>query len=408
MSTPAENQRKSIDTINALVPEKVEQALGILDEVGVDMWITFADKKGPGQGDPIHEIIFGERDLGGGILILTRRGERIALVSGLDVAIPPMTGVWDQVVACHRDERQKLVETIERLKPQTIALNYSTRFPKADGLSHGKYLWLAETLQGTPYAGRLCSAEDIIVRLRGRKSPGEVAGIKAAIARTDEIFQAVRPYVRAGRTGRELYNFMLAEVDRQGLATSWSRDYCPIVTVGPVAPIGHTPPNDAALQPGWTLQIDFGVQYMGFCGDFQRMWYLLEDGETAPPVDVQHLFETVRRGVDAIIETLGPGVPTWKPAEAALEVLTGAGYPPFQYGVGHALGRSVHDGTPGLGRRQPDSPEWLMEPGNVFTAEGLETLVEGRGWVSLEDDVLITDSGRVVLTPQQREFWLVS
>jgi len=217
----------------------------------------------------------------------------------------------------------------------------------------------------------------------------------------------VRPYIRAGRTGREIYDFMLTEVDRQGLATSWSRDYCPIVTVGPVAPIGHTPPTDAVLQRGWTLQVDFGVQYLGFCGDFQRMWYLLDDNEIAPPPDVQRLFDTVRRGVDAIIENLGPGIPTWKPAEVALEVLTGAGYPPFQYSVGHALGRSVHDGTPGLSRRQPDAPEWLMEPGNVFTAEGLETLIEGCGWISLEDDVLVTESGHAVLTPQQREFWLV-
>lgn len=407
MSTPATNQQKALETINALVPEKVEQALGILDEVGVDMWLTFAEKKGPGQGDPVHEIIFGERDLGGGILALTRSGERIALVSGLDVAIPPATGVWDQVVPCGGDQPQKLIEIIERLKPRTIALNYSTRFPKADGLSHGKYLWLTDALQGTPYADRLCSAEDIIIRLRGRKTPGEIAGIRAAIAKTDEIFQAVRPYIRAGRTGREIYDFMLTEVDRQGLATSWSRDYCPIVTVGPVAPIGHTPPTDAVLQRGWTLQVDFGVQYLGFCGDFQRMWYLLDDNEIAPPPDVQRLFDTVRRGVDAIIENLGPGIPTWKPAEVALEVLTGAGYPPFQYSVGHALGRSVHDGTPGLSRRQPDAPEWLMEPGNVFTAEGLETLIEGCGWISLEDDVLVTESGHAVLTPQQREFWLV-
>ena len=65
-------------TINALVPEKVEQAIKILNEVNVDVWVTFAEKKGFGQGDPVLELIFGERDLGGGILILTRDGQRIA------------------------------------------------------------------------------------------------------------------------------------------------------------------------------------------------------------------------------------------------------------------------------------------------------------------------------------------
>ena len=48
-----------------------------------------------------------------------------------------------------------------------------------------------------------------------------------------------------------------------------------------------------------------------------------------------------------------------------------------------------------------------MEVGNVFTAEGLETRLEGRGWISLEDDVLVTASGREVLTTQQRALWLI-
>ena len=49
----------------------------------------------------------------------------------------------------------------------------------------------------------------------------------------------------------------------------------------------------------------------------------------------------------------------------------------------------------------------LIEVGNVFTAEGLETLLEGRGWISLEDDVWVTQQGNEVLTTQQRELWLV-
>jgi Xaa-Pro aminopeptidase len=316
--------------------------------------------------------------------------------------------VWDQVIDYEGDMGSALVAQLDRLAPAALAVNYARYNPKADGLSHGRYLWLEGALSGTPYLERLVSAETLITKLRGRKSPGEVALIRQAIARTDEVFDTLKPFIKAGRTGREIYDFILEEVRRRGLETSWSRDHCPIVTVGPVAPIGHTPPGDAALQRGWTLQVDFGVKYNGFCADFQRMWYLLEDGEAAPPPEVQRLFDAVRRGVDAIIERLRPGVPTWQPAEAALAVLTGAGYPPFKYGVGHQLGRATHDGVPGLGRRREGAPEWFIEAGNVFTAEGLETFIEGRGWISLEDDVLVTAAGPEVLTTQQRELWLVS
>lgn len=394
--------------LNSLVPEKVEQAVRLMDELDIDAWITFTQKMGDAGGDAVYPIIFGDRDLGGGLLLLTRSGERIAMVGGLDVAIPRSTGVWDQVIDHQGEMGKPLVEALTRLNPARIAINYARSNPKADGLSHGKYLWLESVLAGTPFFERLVSAEDLITKLRGRKLPAEIRLLRSAIARTDEIFEAVKPFIKPGRTGREMYDFILEEVRRRGLETSWSRDHCPIVTVGPVAPIGHTPPGDAVLQRGWTLQIDFGVKYNGFCADFQRMWYVLEEGETAIPDEVQHLFDTVRCGVDAIIGQIKAGVPVWKPAEAALKVLTGAGYPAFKYGVGHQLGRATHDGGAGLGRRRDDMPDQVIEVGNVFTAEGLETFLEGRGWISLEDDVWVTEQGNEVLTTQQRSLWLVS
>jgi Xaa-Pro aminopeptidase len=393
--------------LNGLAAEKVDQAIALLNELNIDLWLTFTQKMGDAGGDPVYPIIFGDRDLGAGLLLITRHGERIAIVGGLDVAIPPATGIWDQVVEYKESLGKTLVEVLTRLDPAHIAINFARNNPKADGLSYGKYLWLTETLADTPFTERLISAENLITRLRGRKSPGEIALIKAAIARTDEVFEETSLFLAPGRTGREIYDFMLEVVRQRGLETAWSRDHCPIVTVGPVAPIGHTPPGNTVLQRGWTLQIDFGIKYKGFCGDFQRMWYVLEDGETAPPTEVLRLFDTVRRGVDAIIDNLKPGIPTWKPAEAAQAVLVGAGYPAFKYGVGHQLGRATHDGGQGLGRYREGQPESLIEAGNVFTAEGLETLLEGRGWISLEDDVLITEMGNQVLTTQQRALWLV-
>lgn len=403
---PANYQDKTT-AFNALSAEKVEQAIALLDELDLDAWITFTQKMGDSGGDPVYPIIFGDRDLGAGLLLLTRAGERIALVGGLDVAIPRATGVWDQVIDHEGDMGRALITQLTRLNPARIAINYALHNVKADGLSHGRYLWLSQALSGTPFLDRLVSAEELITKLRGRKSPGEVALIRAAIAHTDDIFEQVRNFLQPGRTGREIYNFILNEVAQRGLETSWSRDHCPIVTVGPVAPIGHTPPGDTALQRGWTLQIDFGVKYNGFCADFQRMWYALRVGETAPPADVRQLFRAIRRGVDAIIEEIRPGAPVWKPAEAASRALAGEGLPGFKFGVGHQLGRATHDGSPGLIRRREDLPPWVMEPGNVFTAEGLETFLDGRGWISLEDDVLVTDTGNQVLTTQQRELWLI-
>ncbi|MCC7208199.1 MAG: hypothetical protein IT323_12900, partial [Anaerolineae bacterium] len=164
---------------NALAAEKVEQAIALMNALDIDVWLTFAQKMGDSGGDPVYPIIFGDRDLGAGLLILTRRGERIALVGGLDVAIPSATGVWDQVYDHQGRLDRSLVETLDRLGPQRIAINYARHNTKADGLSHGKYVWLQEALAGTPHLDRLVSAEELITRLRGCKSPGEVAMLRA-------------------------------------------------------------------------------------------------------------------------------------------------------------------------------------------------------------------------------------
>ncbi len=389
-----------------LMEAKVAQAIEIMGEVDIDVWLTFAQEMGDG-GDPVYPIIFGERDLGDGLLLLSRDGRRIAIVGGLDAAIPAATPTWNEIDVYKGSFRDALIAKLESISPRHIAVNFSRSNRKADGLSYGNFLRLQAALEGTRFADRLISAEPIIARLRSRKLAQEVALIREAIAETDEIFAELSAFLRPGLTGREIYEFVLESVDRRGVQPAWSRDHCPIATVGPVAPIGHTPPGDVPLERGWTLQVDFGIRKNGYCSDFQRMWYVLERGETHPPAEVTRLFDTIRRGIDTAIAHLGPGVPTWKCAQPVLDILTNAGYPPFQYSLGHQLGRAAHDGGPGLGFRREGAPESLLEPGWVVTVEGIETLVEGRGWVSLEEDVLITESGVDVLTTPQKAMWLI-
>ena len=266
-------------TQDILVAEKVSQAIAIMNELDIDAWLTFAQEVGDG-GDPTYPIIFGERDLGSDLLILTRQGGHIAIVGGLDMAIPPSTGVWDEVIVHGGDIKRVLLETLTRLEPRQIAINYSLRNVKADGLSYGKFLQLQQYLAGSPYLDRLISAQDIVTRLRARKSSTEVALIRAAIATTDEIFAALRTYLRAGMTGRDIYTFILNEVDRRGLRDFLEPRSLPGSHGGTGARDGHTPPGDVPLQRGWTLQVDLGVKQNGFCSDFQRMWYVLEAGET--------------------------------------------------------------------------------------------------------------------------------
>jgi Xaa-Pro aminopeptidase len=81
-----------------------------------------------------------------------------------------------------------------------------------------------------------------------------------------------------------------------------------------------------------------------YCSEIQRTVYLLAEGEHAASLEVQRGFETVRRAVEAAVVAMRPGVPGWDVDAAARSVITGAGYPEYKYGTGHALGRNAHDG----------------------------------------------------------------
>ena len=79
---------------------------------------------------------------------------------------------------------------------------------------------------------------------------------------------------------------MHAEVAARGLGYAWERDHCPAVNAGPDKEVGHSAPGDLRTSRGELLHVDFGVSRDDYCSDLQRVWYLLDEGETSPPEDV--------------------------------------------------------------------------------------------------------------------------
>lgn len=391
-----------------LIQEKIAQAVKILAELDIDLWLTFV-RETSAFADPVLPLIYGTDLTWQSALILTRRGECIAIVGRFEAETARRTQAYDQVIAYDEAIRPVLLQTLERLDPGKIAVNFSENDPVADGLSLGMYRVLEGYLQGTPFENRLLSAEDLIGALRGRKTPEEVDRIRAAVATTEEIYNATFYQVRPGVTELEIASFMHQQLDELGLDPAWDIEHCPTVNAGPDSQVGHVGPTDIRVERGHLVHFDFGVKQDDYCSDIQRVVYVLKEGEHAAPPVVERAFETVVRAIQEAVDAMKPGITGLKIDKIARSVTTGAGFPEYKYATGHHLGRSAHDGGGVLGplwERYGDSPNRVLEAGHVYTVEpGLA--VPGYGYIGLEEDVLVTAEGAVYLGQPQTSLILL-
>lgn len=393
----------------SLMQEKVNQAIEILKNQQIDLWLTFV-RETSGVRDPMLDFLIGPNDLTWpSALILSGKGEKIAIVGNLEKESVSRNNVFDTIIGYDTAVSGPLRETITRLDPEKIAVNTSRNNVHADGLTHAMYEILRDYLKETPYADRLVSAEPVINAMRGRKTPEELDRIRRAIEITEEIYKKTFDFIRVGMTEIEIGEYMHRLADEYQVGLAWPAENCPAVNSGPNSPIGHNGPTDIKVEPGHVIHFDFGVKYKDYCSDIQRLVYVLRDGETEAPAEVQRGFITIRTAIEKSREAMKPGATGNSIDVIAREILVDAGYPEYRHALGHQLGRVAHDGGALLGplwEKYGDDPKQELEVGQVFTIEpGLA--VPKYGYVALEEDVVMTENGAEYIGEPQRELILI-
>ncbi len=393
---------------HVLIKEKTSQAIKILQELDLDCWITFT-RESEICGDPVLVFLAPSPVTWHSAFIITADGQKKAIVGLYDKRSIEDTGAYDSVEGYVTGIKEPLQKFLSALNPRQIAINFSRTSEICDGLTHGMYLTLYDYLKEIGLENRLVSAERLISALRERKTPYEIQAIKRAIEVTEEIFHLVQNYIAPGRSEKEIAAFMLEEVKKRGLKTAWSQSTCPAVFTGPDTAQAHYAPTDRVVRRGHILNMDFGVKVENYCSDMQRTFYLLEENETSAPPEVQKGFETIVRAIEEARKAMKPGVIGLEIDRVAREIVTSSGYDEFPHALGHQVGRFAHDGTALLGpawEKYADKPFRPLEPGMVFTLEPRLT-VPGRGVVTIEEMVLVTEEGAEFLSHPQTELILI-
>ncbi|HEX9652971.1 MAG TPA: Xaa-Pro peptidase family protein [bacterium] len=391
-----------------LVQEKVKQAVEILKEFNIDCWLTFVRETAL-NGDPILDFIAGADVTWHSAFIISQSGETRAIVGKYDQKTIEDAGAYKNVVSYVEGAKEPLLSYLKEINPKQIAINYSKGSEICDGLTHGMYLTLQDWLAEIGFQDRLISSEKIVSAVRERKSKTEIAFIKKAIEHTENIFAKVAQFILPGKSEIEIADFITNERKRLGLESAWEQSTCPAVFTGPDTAGAHYTPTNRKVERGHVLNMDFGLRYKGYCSDLQRAFYVLRDGETAAPREVQKGFDTIVRSIDLAKEAMKPGVQGIEVDTEARTHITKNGYQEFPHALGHQVGRFPHDGTALLGpawEKYDNKPFEKLEKGMVFTIEPRLT-VPGYGVVTIENMVVVTSDGAEYLSTPQAELLLI-
>ncbi len=388
--------------------EKIAQAIEILGELDIDLWMV-VDRESGIITDPMMDYVVGSHATWLSFFLFSRTGEKHAVVGNLDVETFRRAGLFDTVSAYKGSPRDDLLRLLRRLDPRKIAIDYSPDCAAADGLTHGNYLKLLELLQGTDFPSRLGPAEELIAKLRGRKSAEELRRLRQACRVTLDIYGKVGKAARPGMSEKELADWITARREKLGLPSAWDADSCPAVFSGPQEIGAHSAPTGNVLRPGHIFNIDFGVRVEKYCSDLQRTWYILRPGEKKAPPEVQ-------RGFDVLLESIRLAFAAMKPGARGLDIDTIArghivsrGYDEYPHALGHQVGRVAHDGGALLApawERYGNLPFMPLEKDQVFTIEP-RIYIKDFGVATVEEMVVLTAAGAEYLSQPQVELYLV-
>lgn len=233
----------------------------------------------------------------------------------------------------------------------------------------------------------LTSGTPVTAGCRARKDAHEIELMRIASAVTLAAYKAVYHAIDEGMTRDDVRALVSTAHERLG----YSGGAMVLVDASSALPHGTVKPQ--AIREGSIVLIDGGCGVEGYRSDISRTFVLGE-----PTDKMKKLFAIEFRAQTAALEAARPGLPCEAVDAAARKVIDAAGYGPdyayFTHRVGHGIGMDGHE-WPYLvrGNKLP------LAPGMTFSDEpGI--YLPGEFGVRLEDELVISEEGAYLLTPQ--------
>jgi Xaa-Pro aminopeptidase len=220
-------------------------------------------------------------------------------------------------------------------------------------------------------------------RLRARKTPEEIADLREASERVVASMMEALKAATPGATKHDVVETLRrAEVNR-GLVF----DYC-LITAGTSL---NRAPSDQRLQAGDIMSIDSGGNYKGYIGDLCRMGILGQ-----PDAELQDLLGFVEYVQQETRKPVKAGARGGDIIDLGERLVAESPHAKYTHYMAHGMGLVSHE-APRLGNYKSlsyagDDANRPLEAGMVISIETTMSHPK-RGFVKLEDTVLVTDTG---------------
>jgi Xaa-Pro dipeptidase len=259
----------------------------------------------------------------------------------------------------------------------SIGVEETVRFVFSDGVA-----------RAAP-AIRLTSATPVTAGCRMVKDDHELALMRLASQVTLKAYEAAYKSLKDGMTQREFAD-LVAKAHRQ-LGFEGSAG----VQVGTYSAMPHGSVAPQTIREGTILLMDGGCKVEGYSSDLSRTFVLGRATDR-----MKQVFDIELRAQTTALEAARPGLECQAVDAAARKVIEDAGFGPgykyFTHRVGHGMGMDGH--------------EWpyLVKGNTLPLAKGMTfsdepgIYIPGEFGVRLEDDMVITETGAELFTPQSK------
>jgi Xaa-Pro aminopeptidase len=238
------------------------------------------------------------------------------------------------------------------------------------------------------------STSDIVEEAMLAKDEHEIGMIRRAVRISDRVFEKVLDAIRPGVNELEIS----AEISYLHKSLGAERDaFETIVASGERSAFPHARASQKKIRSGELVTLDFGCVVDGYNSDITRTVIVGKANMRA-----KRMYEAVCEAQQEAINSAKAGMWARDLDAVARKSIGRRGYGKFfNHSLGHGLGLHVHE-RPKVSQLSTER----LRAGSVITIEP-GVYIPDFGGVRIEDDVLLTANGCVVLNEATKEFIVV-